>query len=1358
LHRLEHAVETAVEQAVAATEQSLARRFGLGCVRTLRWVVKAVALLLLIGYFVSGLMLLATRYWLLPHIDEARPWIEQQASRRLHGEVRIGALDASWRGFNPVLHLRDVRLTVPSGATTLVLPRVEATIAWATAPLLWIRFESLTFDAPELEVRRLADGRFQVAGYTLDTGGGGDGAALDWLLSQRDVRIRAGRLRYVDEGQGGGERAVVFDDLDLQLRNGVGSHRFALRGRPPADWSAPVDLRGDFGRPLFTPPSQLAQWQGRLYLQSDFIDLARVAAVLRLRAGTERIASAQGAVRLWAAIDAARLVQLTADLALADVAAQLATDVAPLRVRRLQGRLTQRVWGSAQEGGQEIELGQLSFGGIPGSVAPIGQLRLRTTRATAGRGARGELTVAALELGAVTALAPALPLPAGWRDALARWQVDGRLPQMSARWEEGVQGLAPGLVQYALRAEFERLELAAQPAADDAVGVPGFTGLAGNVDLTEAGGSLRLAAQNAAVDLPGMFEAPRLDFERLDAVAHWTVAPRLELRVESLAARNADLELSAQGVYRRAPVGTSGPGEIDAKGTVQRLAAAAAWRYVPKAANGNLRAWLRDSLVAGTARETQFMLRGDLAHVPWPERKDGEFRVAGRLEDGVLDYLAGAQRDAAGRTLPGQIWPLLEELQARFEFEGNGMTVRATQGRSFGLRLTQASARIADLTHDPRLAVRASGGGPVADLLRLVNTSPLARWTHGATEQTKGSGNARFELNLEVPLSHSGQPRVAGAVRFAGNDFTLNPQIPPLTGVDGRLDFTERGIAATGLTAGFLGGRVTAEIGTQPDGAVVIDGRGEATAAALGTSFDEPVLRLLAQHGSGSLNYAGRVVAGGPAPTLDLHSDLVGLTLDLPPPFAKAAATALPLHLQQRSSAAVPDEWEVTAGSLLEVRVQRTRNVRGAMQLARGAVGINVPASLPSQGLHVGIDVGELDVDAWTDLIDDLLPETQTPAAPGRNAAGLPIVARLRAGTLRGAGAQLDAVVLDARRAPDGLWSGNLQSTQAQGTLNWRPARGATQAQLTARLAQLKLPQPADSAAPAAASGSAPRELPALDVVVEDFQLGPIQYGRLELDAVNRGSGAAATWQLRRLRIDNPDAKLAASGAWTSLAGGGGAGRVNLSFDLDIADGGALLERLGSPGLLRHAAGRLNGELAWHGLPTQIAFGSLDGRLALALTQGQFLKADPGAARLLSIISLQGLARRATLDFSSFESGFAFSSIVAQATLSAGVLSTRDFKMIGPQAAVLIDGSTDLARETQALRLVALPDVTLDSASLLYAALINPAVGLGTFVAQWLLRDPLSKMFSLEYSVTGTWSDPVVQRVNRAAAPAAGTP
>ena len=77
-----------------------------------------------------------------------------------------------------------------------------------------------------------------------------------------------------------------------------------------------------------------------------------------------------------------------------------------------------------------------------------------------------------------------------------------------------------------------------------------------------------------------------------------------------------------------------------------------------------------------------------------------------------------------------------------------------------------------------------------------------------------------------------------------------------------------------------------------------------------------------------------------------------------------------------------------------------------------------------------------------------------------------------------------------------------------------------------------------------------------------------------------------------------------------------------------------------------------------------------------------------------------------------------------------------------------MEGSADIAHETQDLRVVVVPEINAGTASLAYAV-INPAVGLGTFLAQMFLRKPLTQAGTREFHVTGPWSDPKVERVQR---------
>ncbi|GIX25962.1 MAG: hypothetical protein KatS3mg122_3193 [Caldimonas sp.] len=125
------------------------------------------------------------------------------------------------------------------------------------------------------------------------------------------------------------------------------------------------------------------------------------------------------------------------------------------------------------------------------------------------------------------------------------------------------------------------------------------------------------------------------------------------------------------------------------------------------------------------------------------------------------------------------------------------------------------------------------------------------------------------------------------------------------------------------------------------------------------------------------------------------------------------------------------------------------------------------------------------------------------------------------------------------------------------------------------------------------------------------------------------------------------------------------------------------------------------------------------------------------------------------LDFRDvFSEGFAFDDFGGDVRIERGVAHTDNLRMRGVAAAVLMEGRADLRHETQDLRVVVVPEINAGGASLVYAA-INPAVGLGTFLAQLFLRKPMIEANTREFRITGSWSDPQVLAVPRAASSAA---
>ena len=137
---------------------------------------------------------------------------------------------------------------------------------------------------------------------------------------------------------------------------------------------------------------------------------------------------------------------------------------------------------------------------------------------------------------------------------------------------------------------------------------------------------------------------------------------------------------------------------------------------------------------------------------------------------------------------------------------------------------------------------------------------------------------------------------------------------------------------------------------------------------------------------------------------------------------------------------------------------------------------------------------------------------------------------------------------------------------------------------------------------------------------------------------------------------------------------------------------------------------------------------------------------------MLGVLSLQSLPRRLALDFRDvFTEGFAFDFFRGDVKIDKGIASSNNLQMKGITAAVLMDGTADLSRETQDIKVVVVPEINAGTASLIATA-INPAIGLGTFLAQWFLRRPLMEAATQEFHLDGSWVDPRIRRVSRSPA------
>jgi uncharacterized protein YhdP len=357
----------------------------------------------------------------------------------------------------------------------------------------------------------------------------------------------------------------------------------------------------------------------------------------------------------------------------------------------------------------------------------------------------------------------------------------------------------------------------------------------------------------------------------------------------------------------------------------------------------------------------------------------------------------------------------------------------------------------------------------------------------------------------------------------------------------------------------------------------------------------------------------------------------------------------------------------------------------------------------------------------------------------------MPTFATIQAAQVKVSDRVIHQVVVGGSRQGD-TWRMNISADELNGSAEVRPPKGNTPAQLYVRLAYLKIP-PSSVPDVEKLLSEQPSSIPTLDIVVNELTVRDKKLGRLEIDATNRQSAnVSREWRLNKFNLAMPEATFNATGNWVTQ--GPRTRRTNLVFALSIRDSGGLLARLGTPGAIRDGEGRLEGEVSWQGSPITLDYASMSGKMNLSIEKGQFLKTEPGAARLLGVLNLQALPRRLTLDFRDvFSDGFAFDFVRGDVRIERGIAATNNLQMKGVVAGALIEGSADIVRETQDLKVVVVPEINAGTASL-YMATINPLVGLTSYLAQMVLSKPLVRAGTTEFHIDGTWSAPRVTKVD----------
>jgi len=1241
--------------------------------------------------------------------DEVAAWVGDVLGQ----PVKIGALAAGWHGLGPSVDLRDVTVLDAAGQQTVLQcasARIDINL-WESLRRWQFEPGQLTVRGLHLVVVRRTDGGIGVLGLAaMPKQAAGDipsGDTLEqWLQHQQRLAIKDSSLEWRDLRPQG--QTLQFTAVNLQLRNQDDRHRLDGTVDLPAslgkELRVAADLRGD----LFNPRS----WLGQVYSSGSALrvgewwgdqtryGIAAVDGVADFRAWStwgDGVQQVEGDVH----VQSLQVTPQAAAPADADGAAVPPVQVALAGVRggfRWQRRVT----------GWRVDVDNFVIAHQQAAEKPA-QLRVEYSEDKASgrrivQSAYSELR--AEDVADVLRVVPELPTDV--RDRILAMSPSGELDDGYLRYQSEPQQ-APQVLFHTRFAD-----LAWQPVAR----LPGAQGMAGAITASGDQAVITLATDKAALDFASLFRAP-LPLDALTGSVYWRRdGAGWRVLARDVVARNEDVQVKMSGYLDGPQAGGSPYLNLSASfgdGKGDHVS-----RYLPaKIMHAGTVAWLDRAIVNGRVSGGSVRIYGPLADFPYDDGK-GLFEIRFDVTDGILEYAAG--------------WPRLEEIETEILFHGRRFEAHAAAAKSLDSEITEALVTIPDMTAHPAvLTVDGKAQGPTRDAVRYVTESPLSHSLGAYLKDVSAGGGSRLQLSLKLPLAKR-SPRLKGTLQISDGSLLFNAAKIDLTHIDGSLDFSERGLAANKIQAVLLGQAVSvsANTTTDQDGATtVFSAQGKMDAAAMAKRFVLPlapyVAGVAAWHGELRIppHKAGWV-------ELDVASPLQGVTVNLPAPMGKKAEEArellvqMPLPLKSEKPVHVRYGDDVDAQLSLLGTDSGLRLGRGELRLGPGI------AVLPSQaGMRVVGTLPEFDESQWAGILDKETGGKRMPTPPVVSSVDMAF------GTMKLQGRQLDKVRLQAERR-DAAWDVKIDSVQAAGLIHYPDELDSP---LVMDMDRLYLERFKKGAG--AESGADPRKARPLDISAKSFHYGNLDMGELQMSATRSPAGLI----FDDIHAHSPQRDLKVKGQWVMEDE-----RPRSSFQVTYKgdDAGSTLTALGFAGMIKGGKTTTDFKLQWPGSPADFALAKAVGSIHFEIKDGRLLDVEPGAGRILGLLSFQALPRRLTLDFSDlFQKGFSFDTLAGSFTIEKGNAFTDNMYMDGPAARIEAQGRVGLAAEDYDQRVTVIPNV---SAGLPVAGAL--AGGIGGGAAMWLvekiLKPGIDKITKVDYQVTGPWANPTVTRITTA--------
>ncbi len=856
-------------------------------------------------------------------------------------------------------------------------------------------------------------------------------------------------------------------------------------------------------------------------------------------------------------------------------------------------------------------------------------------------------------------------------------------------------------------------------------GAPGASGIAGYLDMGLHEGIFDLAAANMALVFPQVYREA-LRFDTVRAQVGWELAPDRVL-VYSGPIR-ADSAAGEASVLLALDI----PHAIDAASSMtlqvglQHSGAEYRDRFLPYTLPPTLLTWLGAAVQGGTIPAGGFIYRG---------------AISGASHLGTTVQLFLDVRDGRLKYQPD--WPELADIRAAVWVDDADLLVQSPSARSFDqIRTRDVQVEMHPGADGSWLTVRGDVVARDDDVLRLLRESPLHQHVGTALDHWRWRGvvNAQLDLGFAIGGVRPAQLRVDS--ELGSGQLALVDQGLLLTAVRGPLQYRSgTGLQSSAIAADWYGKPLTAEVSVDSNGALKVAVVGRAAAADISDWLQQPALG----YASGTTDFRALLQVVGAHSELSIASDLLGVEIKLPPPYAKAANETLPLALTMPMTG--NRKLTATLGGLIDLNLQWSdTQVLQSGVLRLGGVG---DTTISSNRLVVTGVVPAVDLDQWGDLVEYLhtsVSSTKSVAVPLSSVA-LPLsleLRDLRLGEVSFAGQTLRDVTLAGQRGDNG-WRLYVTADRAAGSVL---LPSVAEQPWRVHLDYLHLPASTPGTAVSSIDSFDPAKVLPIDLRIDRLWRGDESWGWLELQLRPVTDGLVVQQligELRGIRIE-PRVEQPASLSWLRQSG---VDHSSFTGRLGVADIGDVLQRWRFERVLTSTSGYLDADINWTGRPDQATLHNTDGKVRLEITEGRFLKVSgstAGALKVVGIFDFANFLRRLQLDFSDvFKDGVSFDTLQGGLSVQQSILTTTTpVEIKSPSSTFRIAGAIDFNTDQTDMELVATLPVARNLPWIAALAVNLPAAA-GVYVASKIFGDRVDNFTSVAYDIDGPWRDPQVK-------------